>query len=92
VTTIVGRNKPAKSVDPDISFTKYGKVNIKETARHCNFDAKEAKECWNVRVHPKIDRISAASGYLLGGQTLKIEGWGLKGLVSTTVTADGIPC
>jgi hypothetical protein len=89
VTAIVGKNKPAKSVDPDISFMKYGKVNIKETARHCTFSG---LECWTVRVHPKIDKISAASGYLLGGQTLKIEGWGLKGLTSTTVTTDGVPC
>jgi len=49
-------------------------------------------ECWRVRVHPKIDKISAASGYLLGGQTLVIEGWGLKGLTSTSVNVDGVAC
>ena len=89
MTTIVKNTKPAKSVDPDISFTKFGKVVIKETAKHCTFDG---LECWTIRVHPKIDRISAAHGYLLGGQTLKIEGRGLKGITSTTITTDGLPC
>jgi hypothetical protein len=87
--TVVGKNKPAKSVDPDISFTKYGKVRFKESSLHCNF---AGTECWRVRVHPKIDKISAASGYTMGGQLLIVEGWGLKGLTSTSVTVDGVPC
>lgn len=76
-------------MDPDVSFSKFGKVNLKETSLHCNF---AGTECWRVRIHPKIDKISAAQGYLMGGQTLVIDGWGLKGQTSTTVTVDGVPC
>lgn len=61
---MVGQNRPAKSVDPDVNFTKYGKINIKETAKHCNF---AGTDCWTIRVHPKIDKVSATQGYLSGG-------------------------
>jgi len=47
-----------------------------------------------VKTHPKIDLISAVDGYTTGGQTLKIEGWGLKGntLSDVEVVVDGVPC
>lgn len=64
VTTRVGNNRPEKSVDPDVNFTKFGRINLKETAKHCNF---VGTECWTIRVHPKVDKISAAQGYLSGG-------------------------
>jgi hypothetical protein len=89
VTTVVGSNEPAKSVDPDINFTRTGNVRFLETSKHCNF---AGTDCWRVRIHPKIDGISNSQGYWLGGQTLIIYGWGLKGLTSTTVTVDGIAC
>lgn len=64
ITTVVGKNKPAKSVNPDVSFSRFGRVNLKESSVHCSFDG---TECWRIRVHPKIDNISAATGYLQGG-------------------------
>jgi hypothetical protein len=36
-------------------------------------------DCFTMRVHPRIDSISATSGYLSGGQVLTITGWGLEG-------------
>jgi hypothetical protein len=79
VTTIVGKNKPAKSVDPDVNFSKYGRVNLKERSLHCNF---AGDECWRVRIHPRIDAISASSGYTTGGQIILIKGHGLGGLTT----------
>ena len=89
IKTVVGANEPAKSVDPDINFTQTGKVRLLETSKHCNF---AGTECWRVRVHPRIDQISNPQGYWTGGQTLTINGWGLKGVTSTTVSVDGVPC
>jgi hypothetical protein len=63
-TMIVGKNNPAKSADPDVNFTKFGRARLTESSNHCTFDG---KECWRIRVHPKIDKISAAQGYLQGG-------------------------
>ena len=42
-------------------------------------------------MHPRIDSISAAQGYLTGGQSLTIKGFGLLGTTST-VTVDGVSC
>lgn len=89
VTTVVGKNPPSKSVDPDVNFSMFGKPRLMESSRHCSFDG---TECWRIRVHPKIDSISAAQGYLQGGQTLIIKGWGLKGQASTSVVIDGVTC
>lgn len=89
MTTRVGKNPPTKSADPDVNFTKFGRANLKETSKHCNF---AGTECWRIRVHPKIDKISHASGYVTGGQTLEIEGFGLLGASSTSVLVDGVPC
>ena len=47
-----------------------------------------------MRTHPKIDSVSAASGYITGGQELEISGWGLKGnsLEDIEVMVDGVSC
>jgi hypothetical protein len=58
-----------------------------DTAKHCNF---EGTDCWNVRVHPVIDKINASSGSVLGGQELKIKGYGLNG--DAEVLVDGVSC
>lgn len=47
-----------------------------DTAKHCNF---AGDECWNVRVLPVIDSLSASEGSMNGGQELKIEGFGFGG-------------
>lgn len=64
IATRVGDNRPAKSVDPDINYSVVGRSFIRETAKHCNF---KGDDCWTVRVHPRIDSISTATGYLDGG-------------------------
>ena len=47
-----------------------------------------------MKTHPKIESISASTGYTTGGQTLEINGWGLKGttLADVSVTVDGVAC
>jgi hypothetical protein len=75
-STRVGEGRPSKSSDPDINWSLYGRTFIRASAKHCNF---AGNECWTVRIHPRIDSISAATGYLDGGQRLKISGVGLSG-------------
>jgi len=58
------------------------------SARHCNF---EGDDCWSVRTHPKIEGISAGSGYTTGGQELIISGHGLNG-TNVNVLVDGVDC
>jgi len=64
---------------------------LRDSAKHCNF---AGDECWYVRTHPKIESVSAASGYTTGGQELTISGWGLKGtsLDNVEVLVDGVAC
>jgi hypothetical protein len=89
VQTIVGKNKPAKNVQPDVNFSMFGRPVIKSTAEHCNM---KGDDCWTIRVHPDILGISATTGYTTGGQELIIKGHGLIGKTSTTVTVDGVTC
>lgn len=84
----MGSNKPTKSARFELSYTRFGKPTIRKSANHCNW---AGTECWTVRIHPRIDSISASSGFLTGGQTLKITGHGLSG-TTKTVTVDGIEC
>lgn len=84
----VGPNKPTKSAKLELSFTRFGKPTIKNSAKHCNW---AGTDCWTIRIHPKIDSISANTGFLNGGQTLVISGQGLTG-ASKTVTVDGVAC
>lgn len=88
IATRVGDNRPTKSAEPDINYSLVGRSFIRETARHCNF---KGDDCWKVRVHPRIDSISAASGYLSGGQALEIKGFGLSGK-DISVKVDGVGC
>lgn len=89
VSTIVGKNDPNRDAKPDVNFSRFGRARLMESSRHCSFDG---TDCWTIRVHPKVDSVSAATGYLNGGQTLEIKGWGLQGKTSTTVTIDGVDC
>jgi len=70
---------------------KVGNAFVRDSAKHCNF---AGDDCWVVRTHPKIDSISQVDGYVTGGQSLKITGWGLKGtsLDDVSVLVDGVPC
>ena len=40
----------------------------------CNFDSKT--NCYKAKTVPKIDSVDSSSGYISGGQTLKIKGFG----------------
>ena len=75
---------------PEVRF-RVGNAYIRDTAKHCNF---AGDDCWYVKTHPKIDSISATTGYNTGGQHLTITGWGLKGttLADVEVTVDGVAC
>jgi hypothetical protein len=88
VSTIVGESQFAKSVDPDINYSMFGRTFLRSTTRHCNF---AGDDCWTVRIHPRIDSISASSGYVDGGQMLTIKGLGFTGEV-VAVTVDGVQC
>lgn len=77
--------------EPEVRF-RVGNAYLRETAKHCNF---AGDDCWYVKTHPKIDAISMEEGYVTGGQTLTIDGWGLKGatgMQDVSVTVDGVPC
>jgi hypothetical protein len=55
LNTFVGNQPPAKDVKPSALF-RVGESYIMNTAKHCNFDG---TDCWNVRVHPVIDKLNA---------------------------------
>jgi len=57
------------------------------SAKKCDMSG---TDCYTMRVHPRIDKISASEGYLNGGQTLTITGWDLEGtkVEGTTVPTD----
>ena len=84
-----GDQHPGNQV-PEVRF-RVGNAYLRESAKHCNF---AGDDCWYVKTHPKIDSISAATGYKTGGQALTISGWGLKGdsLDDVEVIVDGVPC
>ena len=90
LTTKAGNQDPGKDHKPEVRF-RVGNAHIRESAKHCNW---AGDECWTVRTHPKITSISAADGYTTGGQTLTINGWGLKGnkLSDIEVKVDGVAC
>jgi hypothetical protein len=86
LNTIVGNHPPTKDVKPRALF-RVGDSYVMDTAKHCNFDG---TDCWTVRVHPVIDKINAVEGSVLGGQELKIKGYGLNG--DAEVLVDGVKC
>ena len=81
-------NKPSKDNNVRARF-RVGDSYPYATSKHCNFDE---SECWTIRTHPKINSISAEEGYITGGQTIKIEGEGLKITNTSSVTIDGVEC
>ena len=87
IPAYVGEPKPTKSADMVNRF-RSGHAYKRTTAYHCNF---AGDDCWYVRVHPKIDTISATSGYTTGFQNLTITGMGLNG-TAVSVTVDDIAC
>ena len=68
-----------------------GNAFLRDSSRHCNW---AGDDCWHVKTHPKIESISVASGYQTGGQTLTVNGWGLKAEKNSDaeVTVDGVAC
>ena len=87
LTTVVGDQSPAQDVTPRALF-RVGDSYIRDAAKHCNF---EGTECWNVKVHPVIDSVSASEGFATGGQHLEITGYGLDG-EDIEVLVDNVPC
>ena len=83
----VGEPKPTKSADVTARFVS-GHAYKRWTSVHCSYDG---TDCWHVRVHPKIESISASTGYQSGYQTLTISGQGLNG-TDISITADGTAC
>lgn len=76
---------------PEVRF-RVGNAYLKESAKHCKFA--DQSDCWFIKTHPKIESVSAASGFTTGGQTLSIKGWGLKGntTADVEVMVDGVAC
>ena len=88
--TLAGDQKPGNQV-PEVRF-RVGNAYLRESAKHCNFSG---DDCYYVKTHPKIDSISAPDGYITGGQTITIDGWGLKGATGmgdVSIMVDGVPC
>ena len=87
--TRAGDQLPGNS-EPEVRL-RVGNAYLRESAKHCNF---AGDDCYYVKTHPKIDSISATDGYITGGQTITLTGWGLKGetIANVTVTVDGVPC
>jgi len=86
----------AKDIVPTLLFKKGLTVPI-DSAKKCDF---AGTDCWTMRVHPRIDTISASSGYINGGQELTITGWDLEGTkaegstlpTDVTVSVAGTAC
>lgn len=57
-----GDQAPGDSI-PEVRF-RVGNAHLRESAKHCNF---AGDECWYVRTHPKIEDVSATTGYTTGG-------------------------
>ena len=84
-----GDQPPGNSV-PEVRF-RVGNAFLRGSSKHCNF---AGDDCWYIKTHPKIDSVSAASGFITGGQELTITGWGLKGntMDDVKVLIDGVGC
>ena len=85
----VGDNLPG-NVEPKLFYRVGAQINS-ETATHCNF---AGDDCWRVKVHPKVDSVSASTGYKTGGQEITINGYGLEAadLNDVSVKVDGVDC
>lgn len=84
-------DQPIGNSVPEVRF-RVGNAIIRDSAKHCNF---EGDDCWYIKTHPKIKKISRDQSFLTGGKKLTITGWGLKGengIEDVSVTIDGVPC
>ena len=61
----------------------------KRTSTVCNWDG---TDCYNARIYPHIDEISAIGGSAKGGQKLRLTGGDFKHAKSVEVTVDDVPC
>ena len=70
---------------------RVGDAYKREAAKQCNF---AGDDCWFTKTHPLIESVSAHSGFVSGGTTLTIDGYGLEGTTidDVDVTIDGVPC
>ena len=57
-----GDQAPGKSV-PEVRF-RVGNAFLRDSSKHCNF---AGDDCWYIKTHPKIDKVSAVSGFITGG-------------------------
>lgn len=84
---VVGEQFPSKDAPASVLFRVGHSIPL-STMNHCNF---AGDECWQMRTHPKIESVSAATGYTNGGQDLTISGHGFNG-TDVTITVDGVEC
>lgn len=63
LSAVVGNPLPNKSADLVTRF-RSGFAYKQNSSLHCNY---ANTECWYVRVHPKIESISATTGSTAGG-------------------------
>ena len=87
IEAYVGKQFPTKYSEPKLMFYP-GYAYNQPTAKSCNF---VCDDCWTVRAHARIDSISDSTGYTNGGQSLTINGWGLRSQ-DVQVEIDGVPC
>lgn len=76
------------STDPRILFYN-GLAQVTRVAReHCNF---AGDDCYTVRVHPRIKKVSKNEGYITGGQSIRIDGVSFNG-TNVEVMVDDVAC
>lgn len=57
-----GDQHPGRQI-PEVRF-RVGNALLRESSKHCNF---AGDDCWYIKTHPKINTVSASSGYTTGG-------------------------
>jgi len=83
----IGDQKASKDSKVVVKMRGGNAMNL-GTSTHCTWDS---TECWTLRTHPKIDSISADTGYTTGGQEMTLTGTGLSG-TTAEVMVDGVAC
>ena len=78
---------PQWNLKPNILFYN-GYQHDDARLETCNY---AGDDCWKVRVHPRIDEVNFDTGYITGGQNIKIYGHGFNG-TNVSVTIDGVAC
>jgi len=84
---LVGDQSPTSNSEPKLLMQNGYAMNT-PTTQHCNF---AGDDCWTVRTHPKIESVSASSGFTTGGQLFTVSGHGLNG-TDISVLIDGVAC